>query len=228
MRPSAIVLASMAGIVAVAQSALADPAGLPKDFMRVYGLAQPPYGFVEFCKRLPRECLPGPPEQERFDASPERLAELDAVNRTVNHEIEPITDLELYGEEKNYYLYVHDGRDDHREIIKTIRENLVDNDFIILLHIQEDPEQDKEDLRDEIYNVKRTRYDLDEMNIRSYAFFRKGNRLQQILKMAKRYHCKLIITPERPAVDKESYRMSDLNNNIVKNSPIPVLLIKTD
>jgi predicted transglutaminase-like cysteine proteinase len=66
--------------------------------MRVYGLAQPPYGFVNFCRRWPRECVQGPQEEQRFSATPERLAELDAVNRMVNREIDPITDIELYGE----------------------------------------------------------------------------------------------------------------------------------
>lgn len=98
MRPSAIVLASVTGMLAVSPTALAEPGRAPKEFMRVYGLAQPPYGFVNFCKRAPRECLSAQPEEQRFDATPERLAELDAVNRTVNHEIEPVTDLALYGE----------------------------------------------------------------------------------------------------------------------------------
>jgi predicted transglutaminase-like cysteine proteinase len=105
MRPSAIVVASVAGMLAISPSAFADPVGLAKEsgapkelFMRVHGLAQPPYGFVSFCRRWPRECLQGPQEESRFNATPERLAELDYVNRMVNHEITPVTDTELYGE----------------------------------------------------------------------------------------------------------------------------------
>ena len=105
MRPSAIVVASVAGMLAISPSAVADPvghakdAGMPKElFMRVYGVAQPPYGFVSFCRRWPRECLQGPQEESRFSATPERLAELDYINRMVNHEIVPVTDLDLYGE----------------------------------------------------------------------------------------------------------------------------------
>jgi predicted transglutaminase-like cysteine proteinase len=89
----------MAGMLAASPAALADPAGVvPREFMRVFGLAQPPYGFVNFCRRLPRECQQAPLEEQRFDATPERLAELDAVNRTVNTEIKPVTDIEIYGE----------------------------------------------------------------------------------------------------------------------------------
>jgi predicted transglutaminase-like cysteine proteinase len=66
--------------------------------MRVFGLAQPPYGFVNFCDRVPQECAQGVQEEQRFKASPERLAQLDVVNRTVNNEIQPITDAENYGQ----------------------------------------------------------------------------------------------------------------------------------
>jgi predicted transglutaminase-like cysteine proteinase len=79
-------------------AAVAEPATAPREFMRVFGLAQAPYGFVNFCKRSPQECAQGPQEESRFRATPERLAELDAVNRTVNSEIAPITDKVLYGE----------------------------------------------------------------------------------------------------------------------------------
>jgi predicted transglutaminase-like cysteine proteinase len=98
MRLSGIVLVGVVSLLANSGSALADPAGAAREFMRVFGLAQPPYGFVNFCQRMPRECAPGRQEDHRFDASPERFAELDAVNRAVNREIEPVTDLALYGE----------------------------------------------------------------------------------------------------------------------------------
>jgi predicted transglutaminase-like cysteine proteinase len=66
--------------------------------MRVYGVTQAPYGFVEFCQRMPQECVQGPPEEQRISATPERLSELDRINRTVNREIAPATDLEVYGQ----------------------------------------------------------------------------------------------------------------------------------
>jgi predicted transglutaminase-like cysteine proteinase len=65
--------------------------------MRIYGQANPPYGFVQFCDSFPGECVAGEPSEGRFDANPDRLAELDAVNRHVNTVIEPVTDLELFG-----------------------------------------------------------------------------------------------------------------------------------
>ncbi|MDX2203842.1 MAG: transglutaminase-like cysteine peptidase [Hyphomicrobiaceae bacterium] len=75
---------------------LSQRSGAP--FMRVYGVAQPPYGHVQFCERAPIECRTGAVEDQRFNASAERLNELDRVNRQVNREIAPATDLEIYGQ----------------------------------------------------------------------------------------------------------------------------------
>jgi predicted transglutaminase-like cysteine proteinase len=88
--------------LAISSPASADPAGRQNDrtspYMRVFGVSQPPYGFVKFCERELEECRQGAPEEQRFSAGPDRLSELDAVNRAVNHEIEPATDLEVYGQ----------------------------------------------------------------------------------------------------------------------------------
>jgi predicted transglutaminase-like cysteine proteinase len=65
--------------------------------MRVFGPAQAPYGFVNFCERAPRECLQGPLEEQRFDLTAERRTELETVNTAINHDIAPVTDIELYG-----------------------------------------------------------------------------------------------------------------------------------
>jgi predicted transglutaminase-like cysteine proteinase len=73
----------------------AETAAAP--FMRIYGQANPPYGFVQFCDSFPKECVSGDSHDGRFDATPDRLVELDAINRHVNSSIEPVTDLDLYG-----------------------------------------------------------------------------------------------------------------------------------
>jgi predicted transglutaminase-like cysteine proteinase len=94
----------MLAALAIPLPASADPAANIRQndrtspYMRVFGVSQPPYGFVKFCEREPDECRQGAPEEQRFSAGPDRLSELDAVNRTVNHEIEPATDLEVYGQ----------------------------------------------------------------------------------------------------------------------------------
>ncbi|HRN89113.1 MAG TPA: transglutaminase-like cysteine peptidase [Hyphomicrobium sp.] len=92
-----------------AMAAIAGPAGAMPEvvppatntssspFMRVYGPAQPPYGFVRFCERNPDACRARHIEDIRFQPTPERLSELDEVNRWVNHAIAPATDMEIYG-----------------------------------------------------------------------------------------------------------------------------------
>lgn len=73
----------------------------PSSFMRVHGQALPPFGFVHFCQRYRTDCDPVDDVNfSRFDASANHLLELDMVNRRVNHDIKPVTDLELYGREE--------------------------------------------------------------------------------------------------------------------------------
>lgn len=103
MKRGVVVVVGWVGLLALAGPAVANPAPAPRGqdyaspFMRVFGPTQPPYGFVSFCDRVPRACAQGQQEDQRFFASAARLAELDAINRAVNHEIEPVTDLDLYG-----------------------------------------------------------------------------------------------------------------------------------
>ena len=66
--------------------------------MRVYAATLPPYGWVRFCATFRQDCERGPTFDARFEATSERLAELDRINRQVNKAIEPATDMELYGE----------------------------------------------------------------------------------------------------------------------------------
>src|SRR5262245_63228137 len=103
-RAGVMVLAAMAALVALPTAGLADPAGLrpsqerASPYMRVFAVTQAPYGFVRFCARMPEECQQGPMEEQRFSATPERLSELDTINRRVNREIAPATDMEIYGQ----------------------------------------------------------------------------------------------------------------------------------
>jgi predicted transglutaminase-like cysteine proteinase len=87
--------------VVVCGDAMAFPANTPSQdhaspYMRVYGVARPPYAFVEFCERMPSECRASC-SRTRIAGTPEQMAELDRINRKVNHDIAPATDMELYG-----------------------------------------------------------------------------------------------------------------------------------
>jgi predicted transglutaminase-like cysteine proteinase len=109
-RVGVTLLAIAASIATWSSTAFAEPIGLPRGqdraspYMRVFGVTQAPYGFVEFCQRVSEECKPGAPEEQRFSATPERLSELHNINRVVNHEITPTTDLEIYGQTEYWTL----------------------------------------------------------------------------------------------------------------------------
>lgn len=66
-------------------------------YMRVHGVTSPPYGFVHFCEREPGECVDVKLEEARMPGLGDFRTLLDRVNRSVNAEIAPMTDLEVYG-----------------------------------------------------------------------------------------------------------------------------------
>ncbi len=78
-------------------------------YMRSFGRTPPPYAYIEFCVRMPEECKAGTEKQSRVVASAAQLAELDRVNRNVNWEIEPVTDMELYGVEDYWTIPTNKG-----------------------------------------------------------------------------------------------------------------------
>jgi predicted transglutaminase-like cysteine proteinase len=101
-RLSLCVFGLLSGLLAVtpvsAQNAgLLNRSEKASPFMRVYGPSQPPYGFVRFCETTPDACQAQRLVDVRFQPTPERLSELDEVNRNVNRAIKPATDMEIYG-----------------------------------------------------------------------------------------------------------------------------------
>ena len=127
MKAYATVLAGIAAVLMISGVALADPISpmrgqdYASPFMRVFGLAQPPYGFVGFCERSPKECAQGVQEEQRFFASRERMAQLHAVNRSVNQEIEPVTDIEQYGVADHWTIPLTKGDCEDYVILKRKR-----------------------------------------------------------------------------------------------------------
>lgn len=111
MRVSLFFLSACAALVA-ATGASAGPvpaADRASPYMRIYGPAQAPYGFVRFCDANPEHCAPGRLEETRVSVNPERLSDLDEVNRSVNRAIKPVTDMELYGVSEHWTMPVTRG-----------------------------------------------------------------------------------------------------------------------
>ncbi len=99
------------------------PSAQGSGFMRIFGPAQPPHGFVRFCEANPLECATDHGQESRFDASAEQLKELDEVNRSVNKNIAPATDLEVYG--VNEYWTLPRTRGDCEDYALQKRHNLI-------------------------------------------------------------------------------------------------------
>jgi predicted transglutaminase-like cysteine proteinase len=92
-------------------------------FMRIFGPAQPPHGFVRFCEAVPKECAEDSRRENRFNASAERLRELDDVNRAINKAVAPATDLEVYG--INEYWTLPGSKGDCEDYALLKRHNLI-------------------------------------------------------------------------------------------------------
>lgn len=93
-------------------------------FMRSFGTAQPPYGFVRFCDSHPQHCRSNWQGADRFEATPARLSQLDEINRLVNASVEPITDYEAYGVEEFWTLPTSVGDCEDYALLK--RERLIE------------------------------------------------------------------------------------------------------
>ncbi len=92
-------------------------------YMRVFGVTPPPYGHVDFCRREPRECADSKVEDVRRPGKGEAMAELDRVNRQVNAEIVPMTDMDQYGVE-DYWTLPYSGRGDCEDYALLKRQRL--------------------------------------------------------------------------------------------------------
>jgi predicted transglutaminase-like cysteine proteinase len=121
-------LLGLLACLAAAAGAAAEPANRSSDstspYMRVYGPAQPPYGFVRFCESQPQQCAAMGTDDRRFNATPERLSELDEVNRSVNRAIVPATDADIYGISEYWTLPSEKGDCEDYALLK--RKLLVD------------------------------------------------------------------------------------------------------
>jgi predicted transglutaminase-like cysteine proteinase len=120
------ILSAGAAVPALAQQVAAidrslETAVRAPQFMRVFGSTQPPYGFVRFCEAHPKECENREYTDIRIQATPERLIELDRVNRQVNAEIEPATDLEIYGVTEHWTIPTRRGDCEDYALLKRKR-----------------------------------------------------------------------------------------------------------
>jgi predicted transglutaminase-like cysteine proteinase len=66
-------------------------------FMQEFSETLPPVGYVVFCHEHEADCRYSGPFADLVQLTPDKIAALEQVNRTVNTSVSPVTDLELYG-----------------------------------------------------------------------------------------------------------------------------------
>jgi len=93
--------------------------------MRTLGTADPPYGFVQLCQRLAELCRANSPDSRRVASTPQNLAELDLVNRTVNRTVAPVSDRDQFGIEE-FWTLPTSGKGDCEEYVLEKRRLLMD------------------------------------------------------------------------------------------------------
>ena len=67
-------------------------------FMSSFGDTLPPIGYVNFCREHESECRPADRFADRIQLTAAKFQEIVRVNDTVNTDVAPVTDLELYGQ----------------------------------------------------------------------------------------------------------------------------------
>lgn len=102
----ALVAAALLGL-----GGLAGQASAGERFMHVGGRTTQPIGHYDFCQRLPQECNQRTSEHAPVELTRKLWATIVAVNNTVNTEVQPLTDMENYGQEE-YWAYPDNGRGD--------------------------------------------------------------------------------------------------------------------
>lgn len=98
-------LPAFAGLLALTGMALgaAGPLRAGELSMKVNGFANPPVGYLDFCRRFPAECLARGTDAAELLTEP-RWRDLEEVNTLVNHIVVPATDLDYYHSDEVWTL----------------------------------------------------------------------------------------------------------------------------
>ena len=72
--------------------------------MNLGGITAPPFGFIEFCDRMPYDCRPASGTRRPVSLTATRWRQLNQVNESVNESVTPLTDQDLY-QQREYWTY---------------------------------------------------------------------------------------------------------------------------
>lgn len=88
------------------------------------GDAKAPYGWVDFCRSNARECAVNPSEPDRIQLEENVWRLIQTINRRVNAEIQPITDMDHWGMVERWDIPT-DGMGDCEDYVLLKRRRLV-------------------------------------------------------------------------------------------------------
>lgn len=96
-----------------------------QETVEVHGYTNAPIGYVQFCERFPRDCTRLDRGNLRIRLSPMAQRVLSFVNDSVNDEIEPVSDQDLYGVVERW-TYPENGQGDCEDYVLVKKRRLIE------------------------------------------------------------------------------------------------------
>lgn len=100
------------------------PSATQPAHLNAVGGTSPPVGYVRFCADNGSDCAASGEVVFEVSLDKAHLSQLEKVNNTLNSEIEPVTDLEHFGETERW-TYPTDGKGDCEDYVLAKRKALV-------------------------------------------------------------------------------------------------------
>jgi len=97
-------------------------------FLRSFGDSLPPIGYVQFCQLHEADCRPGLVFADRIQLTDAKFRAIEDVNREVNIDVQPETDLEHYGKAE-WWAYPDDKKGDCEDYVLEKRRDLIQRGF---------------------------------------------------------------------------------------------------
>ena len=113
--------AAMIAVLGAASAAASERA----IYVTIGGQARPPIGWVEFCNEHPKECATTASEPRDVVLTSKVWKDLVRVNRWVNEQIKPVTDMDHWGVVERW-SYPDDGQGDCEDYVLLKRRMLME------------------------------------------------------------------------------------------------------
>jgi predicted transglutaminase-like cysteine proteinase len=97
-------------------------------FLRSFGDSLPPIGYVQFCQLHQADCRTGLVFADRIQLTDAKFRAIEDVNREVNTDVQPETDLEHYGKAE-WWAYPDDKKGDCEDYVLEKRRDLIQRGF---------------------------------------------------------------------------------------------------